>query len=91
MCTCTYCEDIYIQTLSKDEIQIIALRHLAKVLGNMELGPGVLLDVLNRDIRCELCECQLALLPVHFEHTLVLKSANSQPWLGVSRAHLPNP
>ena len=55
---------------------VSTLLHLAKVLGDVELGASVLLDVLDGNIRSQLSQCQLALLPVHFEHTLVQKSAH---------------
>ena len=57
---------------------MLASLHLAKVLGNVELGARVLLDVLDSDIGCQLRERQLALLPVHFEHALVKKLAHRQ-------------
>ena len=68
-----------------------ALLHLSKVLGNVELGASVLLDVLDCDIRSQLGERQLALLPVHFEHTLIQKSAHFKFHSPELRLSLPDP
>lgn len=56
-------------TIYISELQI-ALLHAAKVLCDVELRIGLLLDFLKLDARSQLGESQLALLPVHLEHTL---------------------
>jgi hypothetical protein len=43
------------------------LLHSAQLLGNIELGIRLLLDLINSNARCQLSQCQLALDAVDLE------------------------